>query len=109
MNSKLIFWSIIVLIAVSAISGFYIWQFRRVSGFDFDLSAPAEVLSGAPFELKVNFSNNSGAVLNDTRLNLVLPEGAAFLGSPAEKTINNKNLGNIGIGSLVQEQYNIII
>src|SRR3989344_7734110 len=109
MNLRLTRWLIIFLIAVSAVSAFYIWRFIGARGLDLSLEVPENIMSGVPFELKVNFSNNSGAVLNDARLTLVLPEGAAFLGSPIGKTIDNKNLGNIGAGSLVQEQYNIII
>lgn len=109
MKEKVNRWLVIFLMLVSAVSVFYIWSFLRSRGLDFNLEAPAEVLAGAPFDLKVNFSNNSGAVLNDARLTLTLPEGAAFFGSPASKNIENKNLGNVGAGSLVQEQYRIII
>lgn len=102
-------WLIIFLIAVSAVSGFYIWKFTSSKDLNLSLEIPDNIISGVPFELKVNFSNNSDAVLNDTHLTLILPEGAAFVGSPIQKTIDNKNLGNIGAGGLVQEQYNIII
>src|SRR3989338_1181021 len=109
MKENFTHWLIIFLILVSAVSAFYIWNFLSNRGLDFNLEAPEEVLAGVPFDLKVNFSNNSGAVLNDARLTLTLPEGAAFFGSPASRNIENKNLGNVGAGSLVQEQYQIII
>src|SRR3989344_1517944 len=109
MNLRLTRWLIIFLIAVSAVSAFYIWRFIGARGLDLSLEVPENIMSGVPFDLKVNFSNNSGSVLNDARLTLTLPEGAAFFGSPASKTIENKNLGNVGAGSLVQEQYRIIV
>src|SRR3989344_4623068 len=109
MNLRLTRWLIIFLIAVSAVSAFYIWRFIGARGLDLSLEVPENIMSGVPFDLKVNFSNNSGAVLNDARLTLTLPEGAAFFGSPASRNIENKNLGNVGAGSLIQEQYQIII
>ena len=73
LSSKLTNGIILILIAVSALSGLYIYIFQRSSGLAIDLEGPEEVLSGAPFDLKVNFSNNSGAVLSDVRLTVILP------------------------------------
>jgi len=108
LSSKLTNGIILILIAVSALSGLYIYIFQRSSGLAIDLEGPEEVLSGAPFDLKVNFSNNSGAVLSDVRLTVILPEGFAFWGQGGEKNIDNKILGNAGAGSLIQESYKII-
>ena len=98
LSSKLTNGIILILIAVSALSGLYIYIFQRSSGLAIDLEGPEEVLSGAPFDLKVNFSNNSGAVLSDVRLTVILPEGFAFWGQGGEKNIDNKILGNAGAG-----------
>ena len=65
-------------------------------------------MRGVPYDIRVNFTNNSGAVLQDAILTFVLPEGAAFFGSDSQKTIDNKSLGNVGAGSLVQETYKVI-
>src|SRR3989344_3577974 len=109
MNSKLVNGLIWVLIAISVISLIYIFVFQSGRGLGLDLEAPEQILSGVPFDLKVNFSNNSGTTLEDVRLNLTLPEGAAFFGSDPQKNIDNKSLGNMGNGSLTQESYKIII
>lgn len=109
MGSKFFSRLIIILLVVSAISGFYIWRFQSSRGLDLKLEAPTEILNGTPFELRVNFINNSGAVLNDARLSLSLPEGAAFFGSPVAKNIENKNLGNVGAGSLIEEIFTIVV
>lgn len=108
-NSKLVNSFILFLISVSVISLGYIFLFQRNNFLLLALEAPEEVLSGEPFDLKVNFSNNSGAVLSDARLTLILPEGAAFLGADSAKNIDNKVLGNVGAGGLVQENYKIIL
>ncbi|OGY66471.1 MAG: hypothetical protein A3I89_00460 [Candidatus Harrisonbacteria bacterium RIFCSPLOWO2_02_FULL_41_11] len=109
MSGKFIKLAIVVLFIISAVSILYILIFQGSRGLDLALEAPEEVLSGAPFDLKVNFSNNSGAVLEDARLSLVLPEGAAFWGSAPEKNIDNRILGNIGKGGLIQESYKVVI
>lgn len=107
--SKLAIGLIAGSIVVSAISIFYIFRFQNTRGIDLSLSAPDEILSGVPFDLKVEFSNDSGAILEDARLTLSLPEGAAFFGRDPQILIDNKPLGNIGVGSLIQESYKIIL
>src|SRR3989338_6108877 len=100
---------VIILLIVSAASIFYIYRFQSTRGLNFDLESPIEVFGGGPFDLKVNFSNNSGSVLKDARLSIALPEGAAFFGSDIKKSIDNKFLGNVGVGGLVQKSYRIIL
>ena len=97
------------MLGISLISGFYIWRLQTTRGLDLTLDIPEEVMSGVSFEVKVNFSNNSGATLNDARFSITLPEGAAFFGSPITKTIENRALGNVGNGSLVQESFRVVI
>ncbi|MBI4991802.1 MAG: hypothetical protein HZB99_01120 [Candidatus Harrisonbacteria bacterium] len=101
--------AIAILAVISVVSIFYIYHFQSIRGLNFDLEAPTEVFSGEPFDLKINFSNNSGTVLKDARLSVALPDGAAFFGSDAKKTIDNKFLGNVGIGGLVQESYRLAV
>ncbi len=98
-----------VLVAVIGISAFYLFRFQNTRGLDLQIEIPDEILSGVPFDLKVNFNNNSGVILEDARLTLALPEGAAFFGQDPQKTIDNKSLGIVGIGSLIQESYPIIL
>ena len=99
---------IIFLVAICLICSFYIWRYSSNSGLDFQIDAPTEIMRGVPYDIRVNFTNNSGAVLQDAILTFVLPEGAAFFGSDSQKTIDNKSLGNVGAGSLVQETYKVI-
>lgn len=102
-------WAVVILLGISLISAFYIWRFQAASGLDLTLDVPGQIMSGVPFDVKVNFSNNSGSLLNDARLTVTLPDGVAFYGSPAEKTIETKQLGNIGQGSLIQESFSIVV
>lgn len=109
MNSRFITWTVVILLGISLVSAFYIWRFQTQSGLDLSVDVPNQIMSGVPFDLKINFSNNSGSVLNDARLAVTLSDGVAFYGSPAEKVVENRVLGNVGQGSLVQESFSIII
>ncbi len=109
MHSKFTKWAVVILLGISSVSGFYIWRLETTRGLDLNLDIPEDVMSGVPFDVKVNFSNNSGATLNDARFAITLPSGAAFFGSPVTKTIENRSLGNIGNGSLVQESFKIVV
>ncbi len=109
MGSHLMKWAVIVLVGISLMSAFYIWRLQNASGLDLTIDTPDQIMSGVSFDIKINFSNNSGSVLNDARLTVTLPDGVAFYGSPAEKTISARSLGNVGQGSLVQETFSIII
>ncbi|MDE2001879.1 MAG: hypothetical protein KGI60_04940 [Patescibacteria group bacterium] len=109
MKSRFVRWAIVVLLAVSAVSVFYIWRIQSSQGLDLSVDVPSGVESGVPFDLKVNFTNNSSAVLNDARIAVTLPDGVAFFGSPADKTIDTQDLGNVGQGSLVQESFSLVV
>jgi hypothetical protein len=109
LKSKFTFGTIIILAVISAISVFYIWRFYNNRSLVLDFEAPVSALRGTPFDVKVNISNNTGAILENAVLTLTLPEGVAFFGSDVSKTIDNKSLGNVGAGSLVQESYKIIV
>ena len=109
MHPRLYFWVILILIGISLISGAYIFSLLQSRGLDLEIEAPEEVLIGVPFDVRVNFGNDSGSVLEEARLTLVLPEGAAFWGSDPGKNLDNRSLGNIGEGSLIQQDYKVII
>ena len=109
LNPKIVNLTIVAFIAISLASSFYIFVLRDRSALNLELEAPEEILTGVPFDLKVNFSNNSGNLIGDVRLSVILPEGAAFFGKDLQKNIDNKPLGNIGDGSLVQETYKVIV
>lgn len=72
------------------------------------LMGPSEVMAGVPFDLKVEFSNQLSSVLKDVSLLITLPDGAVFVGSNKEKLVDNKDLGDLGTGSLVSETYKIV-
>lgn len=105
-----IFWlAIVVLIAVFIGSGFFIYQYLGSRGLTLKITGPGEINIGVPFELTVNFDNQSKNILKNARLNFNLPEGAVILGAAENQRIFTKELGDIGPGSLSQESYRLLI
>ncbi len=88
--------------------GFFAYQARFSRGLQLVISAPEQVLIGVPFDLRVNAANNSGGVLENVRLSLALPDGVAFVGSPQSKTIDFRELNNLGAGGLNQQSFKLI-
>ena len=83
-------------------------QSRRAKGLNISFQAPEQILLGVPFEVSVNVSNDSKSILKEVRLSLTLPEGIVFVGQPAEKNIDYKEIGNLGVGSLTQERFQLL-
>jgi hypothetical protein len=96
-----------VLLVIIALSVFYVYQISKRS-LVLELNAPKEVLIGVPFELRAELSNQSGKTLKDVMLTVTLPDGAVFVGSGEDKTIVQKNFGDLGEGSLVSETYQVV-
>ncbi|MHB9019657.1 MAG: COG1361 family protein, partial [Minisyncoccota bacterium] len=98
---------IIGLVLIIGLSIFYIIN-NNNQGLDVGLTGPDEVMAGVPFDFKVEFSNQIDSVLKNVSIIVSLPEGAVFAGSGEEKLVDNKDLGDIGQGSLISESYKII-
>ncbi len=88
--------------------GYLAYQARFTQGLQLEISAPEKILIGIPFDLRVNAANNSGGVLENVRLSLALPDGVAFVGSPQSKTIDFRELNNLGAGGLNQQSFKLI-
>ncbi len=105
--TKITKFSIPVLLIIIAGSIFYIYQIDK-RNLGLALAAPQEALIGVPFDLKVNFSNQTGTVLKNVFLTVDLPDGAVFAGNDEERRLEKKNLGDIGEGSLISETYRVV-
>lgn len=102
---------IILLFLIVAIGIFYFFwrQTSEVRDLTINLDAPREqILLGVPFRLGVNISNDSNSILQDVKLSINLPQGMVFVGSSPEKNTDYKNLGNLGMGSLTKEAFNLM-
>ncbi len=98
------------VIAVGLVGGgiFLLREGRSIAGLSIDFSAPDQVLAGEPFSLEVQIGNSSDHVLEDVSLIIELPSGMAFVGSSEEKTVVTKALGDVGVGSLTRETFELI-
>lgn len=112
MNSKIklliIIVSIIALIAVVAV-GIFWYQSFRAQGLDVSFNVPEKVLIGVPFEATININNASRSILKDMKFSFELPEDVVFVGQSEEKNIEYKDIGNLGVGSLTQETFQLMV
>lgn len=107
---RILFWlSIVIFLIIGGAAGFYIYKYFTAQDIELALGAPTEVLSGAPFDLTINFDNNSNNILQDAKLSIDLPDNAALTGNNLEKRIIIKDLGDLGIGTSLQEKFSIIV
>ena len=109
--SSLIFWILApILVILMGVSVFYIYQyFSADKEISLSVSAPQSVLKGIPFELSINFNNDSKNSLESVELSLFLPEGTAILGDDKSKRIFSKDMGNLASGGAFQEKIPVII
>ncbi|TSC89857.1 MAG: Uncharacterized protein G01um10143_347 [Parcubacteria group bacterium Gr01-1014_3] len=104
----IIIFSVVAALALSTIL-YFAYQARIGSGFEIELKMPDQVFVGVPFDLDVNLINNSGNPLQNVQLFVQLPEGVAFVGSPATKSVDVRDMKNIGDGGLQQQVYKLIV
>lgn len=106
---KILFWGLAGLVIIGGGSFFLFGGNSADAGLDITAILPDEINLGIPFIIKVGVSNATGRVLEDAKAALLLPEGMAFLGSGTGKTVETKSLGRIGEGSVIQEDFEVIV
>ncbi|TSD03739.1 MAG: Uncharacterized protein Athens071426_72 [Parcubacteria group bacterium Athens0714_26] len=109
MLSKSLKFLIPLLVVIIGVSAYYIISKYNSNNLDLTLSAPDEAMIGIPFDLKMEFNNQSGDTLKDVSVTINLPDGMAFIGSKPDKIIESKNLGDIGQGSLISDNFKLVI
>src|SRR3989344_5209809 len=87
---------IFLIIIIFGGIGFYFWltSFKK-SRVDFDISGPTQVTSGELKAYQISYWNNTNQVLQNASLAVHYPQEAMV---PGGKSIQNIDLGNIGIG-----------
>jgi len=105
---KKIFWVlIIVTLIILGFSGYYFYQYAHTKDAELELKAPSNILLGVPFDLEINFTNNSQIVLEDTKLNIMLPEDIAMNSGGDKRTIE-ENFGQLEINSSFNKKISLI-
>lgn len=98
----------LIIVAVLTVGSFYVWGYAAAGGVNIQISSPADVVIGEPFDLKVSFMNDSGNPLNNSNLSLELPEGLVPLNAADSKKILNKNIGIIAKSGFHQETFKVM-
>ncbi|MCL5017289.1 MAG: hypothetical protein M1155_01320, partial [Patescibacteria group bacterium] len=94
---------------VLVIGGSLIYIFNnRSQNLDVVLSAPDSAMMGVPVDFKVEFSNQLNSVIKNVSLIITLPDGAVFAGGDQQKLVDSKSLGDLGAGSLISQDYQVV-
>lgn len=101
---------LVVLCVLGAVGvGFYLYRGNRGDELHIVVIKPEIVTIGVPFTLGVDVGNDVNVLLQDVRVALELPEEVAIVGSGMQKTVDAKNMGNIGIGGSNRADFRVII
>lgn len=108
--AKRVFWFLIAAAVLGiAAAAFYFYQYFTGRDAVLTVGGPAEILLGAPFEIKINFRNDSEKPLQNAGVFVVLPEDAFFVEESPGKRIFSKNIGGLGVGEDFSEQIKVVI
>jgi len=101
----------ILLLIVLLGAGVYYIYFRGSDrpNLSLEFSKPDQILLGQPFSITVSYSNYSDSILKDAKLTLFLPEGISFVGQSPDQRVVEQAVGDLGPGSLNQQQFNLIV
>ena len=99
----------LAVFTVLTVGGFYVWGYVAAGGVNIQITSPADIVIGEPFDLKVSFTNDSGNPLNSSNLGLELPEGLVALQEADNKKILNKDIGIIAANGFRQEIFKVMV
>lgn len=63
---------------------------------------------GKPFDLEVSILSEESKILKNAKLAVFLPPGVFFVGDDEDQRVKEKNLGDVGPGSLNKETFSLI-
>lgn len=85
-----------------------LWLGGGDAGPSLIFNGPDEILVGVPFDLEISVGNRSDQILQDAKISVNLPPGMVFVGRPAEENLLSRKLGNLGMGSLTGEIFQLM-
>lgn len=107
---RILFWILLaVIVAAGGIAGFYFYKYYSSRDINLSIEAPKEALIGVPFDLAINFDNNSANILLDSKLSVNLPDNSILTGDDFNKRIITKDLGDLGVGTSLKEKFSVLI
>ncbi len=89
---------------------FFILSYSRTSrDVVLEISPIAEDVSrGAPFEIEINVTNNSGAPIKGAAITLTLPQGIIAPDSSRDRSVIKDDVGDVTSGNLVKKSYPLV-
>ncbi|MFA6136177.1 MAG: hypothetical protein WC705_02360 [Candidatus Paceibacterota bacterium] len=96
-----------VLLVLTGIAGYYLFQYFTTKDVSLETSGPKEVLVGSPFSVSLNFENLSTKKLIDSKLSLSLPDGIYFY-EDRNKKITTQDRGIITPGQIIKDEFKLI-
>lgn len=97
----------LVLILVG-IGGFYFYQGLTAKGVVLQIEGAKEVFLGVPITIAVSYANNGQSILRDAKVSLNLPEGISFVNASPDQRVEARNIGDLGVGSMGKEEFQVI-
>lgn len=96
--------SIVVFIVIA----YFLYQAFTFGGISLKAEFEKPVLAGVPFNVTVNYSNNSPSLLTNAKLLLTLGEEFSFVGGDVERRVQSEDIGTLGVGTIGQKIFQII-
>lgn len=93
---------VISIIAVFVV-GYLLYQAYTYSGVSIQINLEEQILAGVPFNVTINYSNNSPAVLNNAKITLKLPPEFSFAEGSASLHEQSVDIGTVGMGTVGQQ------
>lgn len=97
----------IIILAAAAVS-FYAWSIFSSGGINIEASAEGEKIIGEPFDLKINLTNSSRNVLEETKIILEIPEGIAAVNGGLDQRFIEREVGSVDTGGVHQEIFRVL-
>ncbi|TSA44550.1 hypothetical protein D4R51_03555 [bacterium] len=85
---------------------FFIFSYTSTSrDVTIEVFADSNVSRGAPFNVDISVTNNSGAPIKNAVLTLNLPQGVIAPNSSRDRNLVTENVGDIASGNLIKKTY----
>ena len=101
----LVFFKQIIVLTILAcgLYGAYYYYFQRPAGTSaivLEVKAPDKAAAGEPISYEISYSNDSGLLLNNVKLEAILPPGFVLTETmPVSSGLNSWNIGRLEVGA----------
>lgn len=97
-----------VLLLLTGVAGFYIYQYFTTKDATLSVDAPSRVMEGVPFTVSVSFMNTSKKNLVSPHLSLSLPDGAYATADDSKRVVDIA-VPDTAAGESVKRDFRVIV